>query len=74
MGKAKVVFPDILIVGLDVLFKLWTVLGKIIAGLGESHHAHVEEVGASPQHTAGRPRPLGYHVSPAFQVFDGAGR
>ena len=37
MGEHQIVFADVLVVALDVVFELRAVLGKVVAGRGHGH-------------------------------------
>ena len=71
MGQDQVIFSDVFVVILNVVFELRTVLSEVIARLRHCHQADVQEVGSPAHHSETGLRPVGHHPMPMFQIADG---
>ena len=73
VGQGDVVLADELVVIKDVLLELGAVLGEVAGRACPSGEDDIQEVRGTSHHPATGPCPVGHHVAPAFQVFDGPG-
>ena len=72
VGEHQIVFPDVLVVGLDILAEFRSVAGKVPVGLGHGHEAHVEKVWGATHHAATDARPVRHHCTAPLKVHLGA--
>ena len=73
VGEHQVIFPDVLVIVLDVLLEFGPVLTEIVACGGHRHHAYVQEVRGPSHHAATHPRPVGHHTVAGIEVLRGLG-